>query len=328
MEKKLKKHTHRSDGKCCQPELIETLSTALKNWKTTEATDSSKKSAKPVNSGDGVARNIEKHILHGSAGVIPPGCEAPGGGLAYPKESKFVFHYRIRKVDDDHTVLDDTRKYGKSMELYSGKEFQLDFWEHCLGTMLPGEVASFLVPPERLLAFPAVNKKLRDYMLDKKGHAVKHCCGLMSLQEQGGLGYPDLDELMMKPEPLEFIFELLRTFGKLTVFYPCSTQQYYAAIESTSEALSRDPKNVKALYRRSKAYSETWDLDLSAADLRKVADLMPDMTAAVNVELQALEAKRAEQALKERRLLAGKLSARSPSSPPTDQVQSKPKITN
>ncbi|TGZ63903.1 hypothetical protein CRM22_006650 [Opisthorchis felineus] len=403
MEKKLKKHTHGSDGKCCQPELLETLSAALKTWKTTEATDSSKKSAKPVNSGDEVARNIEKHILHGSAGVIPPGCEAPGGGLAYPKESKFVFHYRIRKVDDDHTVLDDTRKYGKSMELYSGKEFQLDFWEHCLGTMLPGEVASFLVPPERLLAFPAVNKKLRDYMLDKKGHAVKHCCGLMSLQEQGGLGYPDLDELMMKPEPLEFIFELLRVdvpgstrkdtwimnseekaelvptlrkegnqlyenrdfeaaankyrealglleqlvlrekpgepewvaldMARVPLFVNLAQcqfklKQYYAAIESTSEALSRDPKNVKALYRRSKAYSETWDLDLSAEDLRKVADLMPDMAAAVNVELQALEAKRAEQALKERRLLAGKLSARSPSSPPTNQVQSKPKITN
>lgn len=86
----------------------------------------------------------------------------------------------------------------------------VQFWEVCLGTMLPGEVSSFTVPADRLKAFPAVNKKLRDYMLNKKGNAVKHCCGLMSLQEQGGLGYADLDSLMLKPQPLEFIFELIR----------------------------------------------------------------------------------------------------------------------
>ncbi|VEL10035.1 unnamed protein product [Protopolystoma xenopodis] len=81
--------------------------------------------------------------------------------------------------------------------------------------MLIGEVASFTVQPDRLLNFPAVNKKLRDYMLNKTGEAgsagqPKHCCGLMSLREQGGLGYPDLDALMEHPEPLEFIFDLVK----------------------------------------------------------------------------------------------------------------------
>ncbi|KAA3675640.1 AH receptor-interacting protein [Paragonimus westermani] len=178
----------------------------LLQWKQADTGDPVSK----VHSSDIGAKNIEKRTLHAGTGSIPPGCEAPGGGLAYPKESKFIFHYQIRKVDSDQTVLDDTRKYGKTMEIYSGKEFQMDFWEHCLGTMLPGEVASFTVPPERLLAFPAVNKKLRDYMLNKTGGAAKHCCGLMGFQEQGGLGYPDLDELMVKPETLEFIFQLIR----------------------------------------------------------------------------------------------------------------------
>lgn len=81
--------------------------------------------------------------------------------------------------------------------------------------MTVGEVASFMVPPSRLVAFPAVNKKLRDYMLDKngpgtRGGATKHSCAFMNLKDQGGLGYPDLDELMKNPKILEFIFELVR----------------------------------------------------------------------------------------------------------------------
>ncbi|KAA0187723.1 Aryl hydrocarbon receptor interacting [Fasciolopsis buskii] len=209
MSSKLFDHSHKDhSGKGCQPEILNTLAHAIKSWKTSDQGSPSK--VVKSEEGDAITRTIEKRIIHGSTRAIPVGCEAAGGGLAYPKESKFVFHYQIRKLDDDRTVLDDTRKYGKTMEVYSGKEFQLDFWEHCLGTMLPGEVASFTVPVERLGAFPPVNKKLRDYMLDKKGNAIKHCCGLMGLQQQGGLGYPDLDELMMKPEPLEFIFELLR----------------------------------------------------------------------------------------------------------------------
>ncbi|THD23584.1 Aryl hydrocarbon receptor interacting [Fasciola hepatica] len=394
MSSKLKcEHSHKGhSGKGYQPELINTLAAALKNWKTSDQNSESK--TMKSGGGDVVARNIEKRIIHGSSRAIPLGCEAAGGGLAYPKESKFIFHYQIRKLDDDRTVIDDTREYGKTMELYSGKEFQLDFWEHCLGTMLPGEVASFTVPVERLGAFPPVDKKLRDYMLDKKGSAVKHCCGLMGLQQQGGLGYPDLDELMMKPEPLEFIFELVRvdvpgvTRKETWIMNPeekrdfipilreegnqlyvkgdfetaaaryqealnlleqlslsekpgdpewieldkqrvpffvnlaqCQfkLKQFYSVIDSTTEALSRDPENVKALYRRSKAYTETWDLELAADDLKKVAALMPEMSKAAETELKALETKRADQELKERRLLAGKLSVRGSLSgiPPT-----------
>jgi hypothetical protein len=53
-----------------------------------------------------------------------------------------------------------------------------------------------------------VAKSLRDIVLKKGLEERKHVCGMMSLQDQGGLGYKDLDELVLKPEPLEF------TFGK------------------------------------------------------------------------------------------------------------------
>ncbi|KAF8563038.1 Aryl hydrocarbon receptor interacting [Paragonimus westermani] len=391
---KPKRSAHKHAGNCCQSELLTNLSTALKQWKQADTDDQ----VPTVRSAAVGAKNIEKRTLHAGTGSIPPGCEAPGGGLAYPKESKFIFHYQIRKVDSDQTILDDTRKYGKTMEIYSGKEFQLDFWEHCLGTMLPGEVASFTVPPERLRAFPAVNKKMRDYMLNKTGGAAKHCCGLMGFQEQGGLGYPDLDELMVKPETLEFIFQLIRVdipgsvrkdtwimnveekaklvpvlreegnqlyvrgdnegaaakyrealglLEQLTLqekpgepewveldmarvpFFVNLAQcqfrlkQFYDVINSATEALSRDPTNVKALYRRAKAYTETWDLNLAADDLRNVAKLMPKMSETVASELKTLELKRSEQELKERRMLAGKLSARSSShSTPRSDVNS------
>lgn len=48
-----------------------------------------------------------------------------------------------------------------------------------------------------------VSKSLREIRCGK-GHASRHCCG-MTIKEIG-LGYPDLDELLRNPQPLEFIF--------------------------------------------------------------------------------------------------------------------------
>ncbi|CAI2724177.1 unnamed protein product [Schistosoma spindalis] len=382
-------HKQNNSGCCktaCKPDVLRNLSTVIQNWKLGDKAPCHK-----TTNIESTFKNIEKRIIHGSVEKVSPHFQAPGGGLAYPKETKFIFHYQIRKLDEDRTVIDDTRKYGKTMEVYSGKEFQLEFWEQCLGTMLPGEVSSFVVPPERLASFPAVNKKLRDYMLNKKDHSAKHCCGLMSLQEQGGLGYPDLDELMMKPEALEFIFDLVKVeipgtgsrketwimtpeekletvpvlreegnqlynrgeYNKAAACYSealgileqlglrekpgepewielnklqiplfvnlaqCQFKEkdYYAAIKNTTEALSRDPTNVKALYRRSKAYIETWDFDLAAEDLRKLAICRPEMKNTVENELNIIEAKRVDEEIKGRKKLAGKLFA-SPKSIP------------
>lgn len=50
-----------------------------------------------------------------------------------------------------------------------------------------------------------VAKSLRD-ISKGKAHTNHHCCG-MSLKEHG-LGYADLDGLMQKPQPLEFILGL------------------------------------------------------------------------------------------------------------------------
>ncbi|KAM3179040.1 hypothetical protein ACTXT7_001345 [Hymenolepis weldensis] len=333
-----------------------------------------------------MTHNIRKRILHvGNPSKMPAECTAPGGGIAYPKHTKFIFDYRIGDPDTPEDFLDDTKKYGKKMELYSGKDFQIEFWEYCLQTMMVGEVSSFMVPPSQLSAFPMVNKKLRDYMLNRtpdSANPSKHACAFMSLQAQGGLGYPDLDEFLLKPKMLEFVFDLhsvilpneapkeswimtpeekveaiprLRKEGNdlyaqgqwfnsaakyeealnlieqlilvekpgepeyeqldqsRVPFYVNLAQcqfklkDYYGAIRSASEALTRDKDNVKALFRRAQAHSATSDVQLAEADYMRVKELAPDtMTACVNRELANLERITRECEEQKRRLLAGK----------------------
>lgn len=58
---------------------------------------------------------------------------------------QITFHYQTCKCDDEHTVIDDSKKYKKPMELIMGKKFKLEIWENCLKTMKVGEVSSFTV---------------------------------------------------------------------------------------------------------------------------------------------------------------------------------------
>ena len=58
-------------------------------------------------------------------------------------------------------------------------------------------------------SYPIVAKSLRD-IRKSGGKPVhrQHCCG-MTLQEHG-LGYEDLDKLLHKPQPLEFIIGMFQ----------------------------------------------------------------------------------------------------------------------
>lgn len=48
--------------------------------------------------------------------------------------------------EEDLVVIDDSKHYGKPMELIFGKQFQISVWETCLRTMLIGERARYQVP--------------------------------------------------------------------------------------------------------------------------------------------------------------------------------------
>ncbi|GFY75749.1 AH receptor-interacting protein [Trichonephila inaurata madagascariensis] len=63
-------------------------------------------------------------------------------------------------------------------------------------------------------------------------------------------------------------------------------KDYYSVIEFTTTILEKDKNNVKALFRRGKAYVGTWDLDLAENDFMKVAELDPSSKAVVQKELK------------------------------------------
>lgn len=54
-----------------------------------------------------------------------------------------TFHYRTLHSDEAGVVLDDSRVYGKPMELIVGKKFKLPVWETIVSTMREGEIAQF-----------------------------------------------------------------------------------------------------------------------------------------------------------------------------------------
>jgi len=149
---------------------------------------------------------IQKKVLHAGKGDIP----------SFKPGTKVTFHFVAKRLDQDATLLDDSRKWTQPMELIFGKKFKLESWELSLETMRVGEVASFVTKRSYTHNYPVVVKTLRDNFLPgnrkraggAEGHK-SHMCGMMAMQAEGGLGYDDLNHLMKSPEDLEFIFELL-----------------------------------------------------------------------------------------------------------------------
>ncbi|XP_006812772.1 AH receptor-interacting protein-like [Saccoglossus kowalevskii] len=141
---------------------------------------------------------IKKKLLYAGDGELPD----------FPDGTKVKFHYKTVKLDDARTVLDDSKKYGKPMELIIGKQFKLEVWEKCIKTMRLNEVAQYTVDKSLIGVYPVVAKSLREFASGGKiEHEKKHCCGLAQFQNSG-LGHSDLDELLQNPQPLDFIFEV------------------------------------------------------------------------------------------------------------------------
>lgn len=63
-------------------------------------------------------------------------------------------------------------------------------------------------------------------------------------------------------------------------------KEYYSVIEHCTTVLKMEPDNVKALYRRGKAYIGTWDEDKATYDLKRVIELDPSLQNIIDKELQ------------------------------------------
>lgn len=147
---------------------------------------------------------IAKRVMHAGRGDLPD----------FERGTKLTFHYVTKLQDEEGTVLDDSKKSSKPMEIIVGKKFKFEVWEKALKSMRVSEVAEFHASRTHCAAYPAVAKTLRDFHRDAH-HGGEHrhhrtaCCAGSMMQSSEGLGYEDLNSLMKEPKPLSFIIELL-----------------------------------------------------------------------------------------------------------------------
>jgi AH receptor-interacting protein len=234
-----------------------------------------------------------------------------------------------------------------------------------------------------LFDYPVVSKQLRDFYkyrpdCDKdckhdhgKNDQRHHCCGFNLIEH--GVGHSDLDALLKNPQPLDFIFEIVKVdqpgeyvkdlwslseeerikmipllkeqgnelfksklykeaskkyqtalgfFEQLMLkekpndiewnelneqkipillnFCLCKFNlgEFYECIEHTNTILDTQPNNVKAIFRRAKAYSAIWNLEEARNDFKKCKELDPSLEKEVNSQLELLK-KIEEKSIKE-----------------------------
>ncbi|XP_066588765.1 AH receptor-interacting protein isoform X2 [Prorops nasuta] len=270
-----------------------------------------------------------------------------------------MFHFKTTKCNQEKTVLDDSKKMQRPMELVLGKKFKLEVWEAIVQKMALNEVARFTINKSLVATYPFVSKTLREVGLPQLKKRNHHCCGV-TLQNEG-IGYDDLNDLIKNPQDLEFTIELinvippneyekelwqmteseklqnipqLREKGNtlfkqkdyeaasrnyamaiglldqlmlaekpnekewaelnekriplLLNYAQCKliNKEYYEVIEHCSNVLKNDPDNIKALYRRGKAYIGIWDEKKAINDLEKVKLLDFSLKKSIDKELR------------------------------------------
>uniref|UniRef100_A0AAY5KSV3 AIP/AIPL N-terminal FKBP-type PPIase domain-containing protein n=1 Tax=Esox lucius TaxID=8010 RepID=A0AAY5KSV3_ESOLU len=144
---------------------------------------------------------VRKRILAGGTGPIPH----------FPPGTKLVFHFQTLLDDFERTVIDDSRKGKKPVEIFVGKMFKMEVWEPLLTSMRIGEVAEFWCDAVHTGLYPIVSKGLRLIAQGKDPlEGQRHTCGMGNMFHYNSTGWTELDELMRTPQPLIFIMELIQ----------------------------------------------------------------------------------------------------------------------
>ncbi|KAG1681850.1 AH receptor-interacting protein [Nymphon striatum] len=120
-----------------------------------------------------------------------------------------------------------------------------------------------------------------------------------------------LENMMIREKPgdEEWIkFETLK-IPLLLNYSQCKLlkEDYYSVIEHTNSILSRHPDNIKALFRRGKAYVGAWEPEKARSDFMEVMRLDKALTVAVKKELRNLENLEKEKNAEDKLKLEGRM---------------------
>jgi len=130
--------------------------------------------------------------------------------------------------------------------------------------------------------------------MKKKGNALFREKKYDSASEIYAKAIGILEQLMLaeKPNDEEWLSLSQMKIPLLLNYAQCKliSKEYYSVIEHCTTVLKTEPDNVKALYRRGKAYIGAWDETNAIRDLRKAAEIDSSLHNTVEKELQAFAA--------------------------------------
>lgn len=130
-----------------------------------------------------------------------------------------------------------------------------------------------------------------------------------SKKYEEALGY--IEQLMLKEKPHDIEWNELNSIKMpiLLNYSMCkfNMNEFYECLEHTNTILESQPSNVKALFRRGKAYAATWNFDKARADFQKCAELDPSLAGEVNSQLNHLKITEQKYLKDEKEKLQGKL---------------------
>ncbi|XP_015435817.1 PREDICTED: aryl-hydrocarbon-interacting protein-like 1 [Dufourea novaeangliae] len=178
----------------------------------------------------------------------------------------------------------------------------LEFTIELVNVILPEEYEKEswqMTEDEKLKSIPEIKEK-GNALFNEKNY--EDACNVYAK----GIGM--LEQLMLaeKPNENEWLALNRLKIPLLLNYAQCKLIQkdYYAVIEHCTTILKHDPDNVKALYRRGKAYIGAWDEEKATVDLKRAIELNPALQKVVEQELQIFTAALKQKNLLERKKLS------------------------
>lgn len=114
-------------------------------------------------------------------------------------------------------------------------------------------------------------------------------------EEMYSLSLGTIEQLMLreKPKDVEWLELATAKVPLLLNYSQCKLLQkeYYRVIECCTEALSYEPDNLKAFYRRGKGHVGAWNPEKAQEDFYRCIELDPSLKPAITKEINALKEK-------------------------------------